>query len=100
MNVVTQKSAPQRATDTLAFLPDRGLRELAYRVSGGLELRLYWDADEDSTHVEIWQPDSGEHLLLEVPRERALEAFYHPFAELPRSLERLRMVDDGRPALP
>ena len=90
MDVVTQKSAQVQAADTLALLPGRGLRELAHRVSGGTEFRLYWDADEDSTCVEIWQPDSGELLLLDVPRERALEAFYHPFAELPRSLERLR----------
>ena len=95
MNVVTQKSVQQQAADPLAFLPGAGLRELAHRISGGMEFRLYWNADEDSTCVEIWQPDSGELLLLDVPRERALEAFYHPFAELPRSIEKLSAVDDG-----
>jgi hypothetical protein len=86
VNIVTQTSVRVEATDTAAFLPGRGLRELAYRVSGGMEIRLYWNADEDSTSVEVWQPASGELLLLEVPRERALEAFYHPFADLPQAL--------------
>ena len=92
MNIVTQTSVRVEATDTAAFLPGRGLHELAYRVSGGMEIRLYWNADEDSTSVEVWQPASGELLLLEVPRERALEAFYHPFADLPRALV---AVEDG-----
>ena len=83
MNVETQNSV------------GRGLHELACRASGGLEIRLYWDADEDSTHVEVWQPDSGELLLLEVANERALEAFYHPFAEIQPSLEVLAVVDDA-----
>ena len=95
MNIATQTSVQVEAADTAAFLPGRGLRELAYRVSGGMEIRLYWNADEDSTSVEVWQPASGELLLLEVPRERALEAFYHPFADLPRSLEALVAGEDG-----
>jgi hypothetical protein len=95
VNIATQTSVQVEAADTAAFLPGRGLRELAYRVSGGMEIRLYWNADEDSTSVEVWQPASGELLLLEVPRERALEAFYHPFADLPRSLEALVAGEDG-----
>jgi hypothetical protein len=95
VNVVTQTSLRVEAADTAAFLLGRGLHELAYRVSGGMEIRLYWDADEGSTSVEVWQPASGELLLLEVPPDRALEAFYHPFAELPRSFEASHAVGDG-----
>ena len=84
MNVMTQTSARVEAADTAAFLPGRGFHELAHRVSGGTEIRLYWNADEDSTSIEVWEPATGELLLFEVPRERALEAFYHPFAGLPR----------------
>lgn len=94
MNVLTQTSLREEAADTAALLPGRALRELAYRVSGGMEIWLYWDAAENTTTVEVWQPASGELLLLEVPHERALEAFYHPFAELPRSLETLTVSDD------
>ena len=57
-------------------------RELAHRVSGGMEITLYWSAADNSTSIEVWQPDSGETLAFAVPPERALDAFYHPFAHL------------------
>ena len=56
-------------------------RELARRVSGGMEIALYWSA-ADNTSIEVWQPDSGETLAFAVRPERALDAFYHPFAHL------------------
>ena len=56
-------------------------RELARRVSGGLEVTLYWSADDNCTSVEVWQHASGETVAF--ARERALDAFYHPFAHLP-----------------
>jgi len=58
-------------------------RELARRVSGGLEVTLYWRADDDSTSVQIRQRESDEALLFPVAPEHALDAFYHPFAHLP-----------------
>ena len=58
-------------------------RELARRVSGGIEVTLYWRADDNSTSIEVWQPASDETLAFVVDRERALDAFYHPFAHLP-----------------
>ena len=58
-------------------------RELARRVSGGIEVTLYWSAHDNCTSVEVWQPASEETLLLIVAHERALDAFYHPFAHLP-----------------
>ena len=62
-------------------LPSR--RELARRLSGGMEITLYWWAADNNTSIEVWQPDSGETLAFDVPPGRALEAFYHPFAHLP-----------------
>lgn len=55
-------------------------RELARRVSGGIEVTLYWCAAGNSTSIELWQPASEERLAFAVPREHALDAFYHPFA--------------------
>ena len=55
-------------------------RELAHRVSGGIEVTLYWNADDDSTSVEVFQEATVVTLRLSVPRDRALDAFYHPFA--------------------
>jgi hypothetical protein len=55
-------------------------RELARRLSGGIEVTLYWSPDDNTTHVEVSQPAIEEPLLFNVPRERALDAFYHPFS--------------------
>jgi hypothetical protein len=60
----------------------RGRRELAHRVSGGTEVALYWSADDDSTSIEIRQAATGVTIELAVPREHALDAFYHPFAHV------------------
>jgi hypothetical protein len=60
----------------------RTRRELAQRVSGGLEITLYWWAADNSTSIEVRQTDSGEIMAFAVPPEWALDAFYHPFAHL------------------
>jgi hypothetical protein len=67
--------------------------ELARRVSGTLEVTLYWNSFDDSTSVELWQRTSAEAFAFAVPRERALDAFYHPFAHLPTA------SGDSRPEL-
>ena len=59
------------------------LRELAHRVSGGIEVTLYWSADDNRTSIEVWQHETNETLAFDVPRKHALDAFYHPFAHLP-----------------
>jgi hypothetical protein len=61
-------------------------RELARRVSGGVEVTLYWEATENGTTVEIWHHATGETLAFAVAPQRALDAFYHPFAHLPTAL--------------
>ena len=58
-------------------------RELAHRLSGGIEVTLYWRERDNTTSVELWQRASEETLVFAVAHERALEAFYHPFAHLP-----------------
>ena len=62
-------------------------RELARRVSGGIEVTLYWSARDNSTSIEVWQPSTEERLTFPVAHERALEAFYHPFAHLPTAFD-------------
>jgi hypothetical protein len=58
-------------------------RELAHRVNGGIEVTLYWSADDNSTSVEVFHTATGRTLHFAVARESALDAFYHPFAHLP-----------------
>ena len=66
----------------------RQRRELAHRVSGGTEFTLYWSADDGSTSIEIRQAETDVTLEFEVARDRALDAFYHPFAHLVRTRDR------------
>jgi hypothetical protein len=60
----------------------RTRRELAHRLSGGLEIALYWSEIDDSTSIEVTQRSTGERLTFGVPREDALAAFHHPFAHM------------------
>jgi hypothetical protein len=69
-------------------------RELARRVSGGIKITLYWNADDNTTSIEIRQPETKETLSFAVDGDQALDAFYHPFAHLPA----VRSSDD--PAQP
>jgi hypothetical protein len=39
--------------------------------------------------VEVWDAASDETLVFAVAPERALEAFYHPFAQLAASFDEL-----------
>jgi len=66
-------------------------RELAQRQSGAIEVSLYWSSVDDSIQLELWQRETGE-LTFGVARERALDAFYHPFAHVPASGRRTRAL--------
>jgi hypothetical protein len=55
-------------------------RELAHRVSDGIEVQLLWSADDDSVSVAVCDHRDGVVFDLPVARERALHAFNHPFA--------------------
>ncbi|HEY2741276.1 MAG TPA: hypothetical protein VGI69_03750 [Gaiellaceae bacterium] len=70
-------------------------RELASRVSGGIEVALYWSPFDNSTTVEVWDAASEETIVFVIPPERALEAFYHPFAQLASSFHELVPVADA-----
>jgi hypothetical protein len=59
------------------------LNELAYRRSHDLEVWLFWDDDEDLVTVRVRDSATGEEFESEVPRERALEAYRHPFLFAP-----------------
>ena len=73
----------------------RPRRELARRVSGGIEVALYWSPLDDSTTVEVCDHASEETIVFDVPPERALEAFHHPFAQLASSFDELVPVADA-----
>jgi hypothetical protein len=69
--------------------------ELARRASGGIEVALYWSPLDDSTTVEVSDAETDETLVFAVAPDHALEAFYHPFAQLAASFDELVPVADA-----
>jgi hypothetical protein len=55
-------------------------RELAARESDGVRVLLLWHPREDAVTVSVEDGRAGHRFELAVERERALDAFYHPFA--------------------
>ena len=54
-------------------------RELAQRVTNGISVSLYWDAVGDSLTLEVYDEANDDYFELAVPRDRALDAFHHPY---------------------
>ena len=54
-------------------------RELAERSSNGTQVRLLWRQGTSQLWVEVREPDDRV-LAIPVQPERALDAFYHPYA--------------------
>jgi hypothetical protein len=54
-------------------------RELAHRRTGSLDVALWWDARFDIVEVEV-RGAAGDAVCFTVERNRALYAFYHPYA--------------------
>ena len=55
-------------------------RELAQRTSNGVTVSLYWDSVGDFLSLEVYDEAQDEYFELAVPRDRALDAFHHPYA--------------------
>jgi hypothetical protein len=70
----TQAQAPRRAA----------VRELAHRSGSGIEVSLLWRRRDDSLRLQLTEADTGVVFELSVAPEDALDAFYHPYAYLPR----------------
>jgi hypothetical protein len=55
-------------------------RELAHRASDGVSVSLFWESVGDSVLIEVYDERGDDYFELPVPRDRALEAFHHPYA--------------------
>jgi len=55
-------------------------RELAARESDGIHVVLLWHPRENALTVSVEDARVGDRFQLAVAPERALDAFYHPFA--------------------
>ena len=71
-------------------------RELARRSGNGLNVRLLWNSGEDTVSVELYDERTEELFDFEVPRDRALDAFNHPFvycAPRPQAVEETEALE-------
>jgi len=55
-------------------------RELAARESDGVRVRLLWHPRANALSVSVEDERAGGRFRLAVAPDRALDAFYHPFA--------------------
>jgi hypothetical protein len=55
-------------------------RELAARDSDGICVRLLWHPRDNAVTVSVEDTRAGDRFQLAVAPERALDAFYHPYA--------------------
>ena len=55
-------------------------RELAAREGDGVRVLLLWHPDENALTVSVEDARTGNRFRLAVAPDRALAAFYHPFA--------------------
>jgi hypothetical protein len=58
----------------------RHSRELAARDSDGVHVVLLWHPDENAVSVSVEDARAGDRFQIAVALDRALDAFYHPFA--------------------
>jgi len=55
-------------------------RELAARDSDGIYVRLLWHPQHHDLTVSVEDARAGDRFQIAIAPERALDAFYHPFA--------------------
>ena len=55
-------------------------RELAARDNNGIHVRLLWHPQRNALTVSVEDDRGGDRFHLAVASDRALDAFYHPFA--------------------
>ena len=59
---------------------ERHARELAARDSEGVRVVLLWHPRENAVTVSVDDARVGDRFQLSIAPDRALDAFYHPFA--------------------
>jgi hypothetical protein len=55
-------------------------RELAAREGSGIHVELLWNPGEYALTVSVEDARVGDRFQIAVAPDRALDAFYHPFA--------------------
>jgi hypothetical protein len=74
------------------------MRELAHRVTDGIDVKLFWRKVDNRLTVRVRDTRSSDSFELEAPRDQALDVFYHPYAHA--ALRRIAYTGDRHVALP
>ena len=72
----------------MALRTPNAKRELAYRASNGIEVRLLWNRQTNQVTVRVYNAQWHSAFELVVDGQQALDAYHHPFAYATR--KRLR----------
>jgi hypothetical protein len=65
----------------MLHLQPSDIRELDYRLSDGIEIRLLWSQSDDRLLVTVDDRRTGACFQIDVrDRDRTLEVFHHPYA--------------------
>ena len=75
----TQISIESDAEEATMAASTTTRHELAHRANDGIEVWLYWERVGDTLTLELYDARDEEYFQLEVPRDRAMDAFRHPF---------------------
>jgi hypothetical protein len=70
----------QRRNEMITTHTESADRELAHREADGIEVVLFWNADDDHLTVSVSDDRSGSYFELEPAPNEALDAFYHPYS--------------------
>ena len=57
-----------------------GVKELAYRSSGGMEVALFWSEGDGRLSVVVNDWQTGDAFEIDASGQNALEIFNHPYA--------------------
>jgi hypothetical protein len=61
-------------------------RQLAHRVSGAIEVALFWSDETGQLTVFVSDEGTGERFEIEAAPDNALDVFQHPFAYAPHPM--------------
>ena len=78
--LVSRRQTRDLVDGTTVSAPTPATRELAARESDGVLVLLLWHPGENAVTVSVEDARAGDRFQLAVAPERALDAFYHPFA--------------------
>jgi hypothetical protein len=54
-------------------------RELAQRTTNGVSVSLFWETVGNTLSLEVYDEAADEFFQLDVPKDRAMDAFHHPY---------------------